>query len=353
MKPIKNFTTEYILTSKRGVNAFKSFGAKMNPLVQNILAEIPGDEIGLYRKEDLRPTEENRFLVITAPPVRLEQYAKTNRDFLERPTIVIPVLDYQLNDLVVTMKAMKSDRFYNLIVLIVCSSANEHSVREILEGAPVAIKVIINNSNRINDLLRFGIAHCSTDYCSWMQPGMILNLNKIEDVSRIFQGMSQVQVIQGLENEVDQRNYFKLNTSSGRWTPQRANSNKVEAAKLRSEFVFWRRSVVSESDISKLDAGNLFLELLKLNLIYLVAINLGNRNGKKALSIISINELKKSLGASKFQPKRGFRSMLRPFFHYFFRRNVSFFRFFYKESEKLPLVIRYDFENNSFYLENY
>jgi len=182
---------------------------------------------------------------------------------------------------------------------------------------------------------------------------MILNLNKIEDVSRIFQGMSQVQVIQGLENEVDQRNYFKLNTSSGRWTPQRANSNKVEAAKLRSEFVFWRRSVVSESDISKLDAGNLFLELLKLNLIYLVAINLGNRNGKKALSIISINELKKSLGASKFQPKRGFRSMLRPFFHYFFRRNVSFFRFFYKESEKLPLVIRYDFENNSFYLENY
>ncbi len=352
-KSIKNLAAEYVLTSRRGVDAMKSFGAKMNPLIQNILAEIPGNEIGLYRKEDIRSTAGKRFLAITASPIRLEQYAKVNEDILERPTIVLPVLDDQLNDLRVTMKAMKSDRFYNLVVLIICSSTIKDSVLEILEGAPVEIEVVINNSDRVSDLLRSGIAHYSTDYCAWMQPGMLINLEKAEDVARIFKGMSQVQVLQGLEVEVDESNYVKLNTSSGRWTPQRANSNKVEALKLRSEFVFWRTSLISENDISKLNCGNLFFELLKLTSIYLAAIKFGSINNKKAVSSISINELKESLGASEFQPKTGFKSMIRPVFHPFFRRNVPFFRFFYKESEKLPLVIRYDFENNSFYLENY
>jgi hypothetical protein len=186
-----------------------------------------------------------------------------------------------------------------------------------------------------------------------MQPGMTVDLDRIEDVARIFQGMSQVQILHGLQDEIDENNYLKLNTASGRWTTQRANSNKVEAAKLRSEFVFWRTSLISESEISKLASGNLFLELLKLNPIYLVALKFGDRKGKNIVSSISIDELKESLRASEFQPKGGFQSILRPIFHYCFRRNVPFFRLFYRETEKLPLVIRYDFKNDSFYLDNY
>ncbi len=353
MKPVENSVSEYILSSRRGVNSVKFFGTMMRPLLQNVLSEIQGEGIGLYRKNDLLPTKKNRFLAINTAAVRLEQYSDVRRETIECSTIVIPVLDDQLSDLKVTLKAMNSDRFYNLMLLIVCTPASENSVREIVLEAPVEIEVVTDDSENVDDLLRLGITHCSTDYCSWMQPGMTMDLDRIEDVARVFQGMSQVQILHGLHDEVDESNYLKLNTASGRWTPQRANSNKTEAAKLRSEFMFWRTSLISEIDISKLNSGNLFLELLKLNPVYLVALKLGNRNGKNALSSISSSELKESLRASEFQPKRSFQSITRPIFHYWFRRNVPFFRLFYRETEKLPLVIRYDFKNDSFYLDNY
>ncbi|MCJ8288281.1 MAG: glycosyltransferase [Crocinitomicaceae bacterium] len=352
-KPVQSLHREYVLTSRRGVNAVKSFGAKMKPLLQNVLSEIEGDELGLYRKEDLRPTEKNRFSVINAASVRLDHYSKVNREITERATIVVPVSDEQLSDLEVTLKAMNTDRFYNLTLLIVCSPANEHSVSRTVESAPVEVEVLTCHSENVDDLLRFGIAKCSTNYCSWIQPGMTIDLNRVEGVARVFQGMSQVQILHGLQNEVNESNYLILNTASGRWTPQRANSNKSEALKLRSELVFWRKSLISQGDISKLSSENLFLELLKLNPIYVVALKLGSRNGMRALTSISLGELEESLSASEFQPKGGFRLITRPIFQYFFRRNVPFFRLFYRETEQLPLVIRYDFKNNSFYFDNY
>ncbi|MFT6246367.1 MAG: hypothetical protein ACJA0U_002476 [Salibacteraceae bacterium] len=352
-KPVQSLTKEYVLTSRRGAGAVKSFGSNMKPLLQNVLAEIEGNEIGLYRKEDLLPTEKNRFLALNVGSVKLDQYSIVRRDTIERATIVVPVLDDQLSDLEVTLKSMNSDRFYNVTLLIVCSHASESSVNEIVANAPVEIETLVYHSENANDLLRFGIGNCSTDYCSWTQPGMKIDLARVEDVARIFQGMSQVQILQGLQNEVNENDYNKLNTASGRWTPQRANSNKTEATKLRSELVFWRKSLVSDDGISKLSSANLFIELLKLNPVYLVALKLGDRNGKSALSSISLKELEGSLIASEFRPKGGFTSIIRLIFHYCFRRNVTFFRLFYRETEQLPLVIRYDFKNDSFYLDNY
>lgn len=352
-KPVQNIAKEYILTSRRGLNEVKSFGTKMKPLIQNVIAEIEGDQIKLYRKEDALPSGENRFLTLYSAQVRLDQYSKVRRQTAERVTVVVPVLDDQLEDLEVTLKAMNSDRFYNVTLIVVCSLASEDLVGNLVGCAPVEIEIFTLSSDKVDDLLSAGIAHCSTDYCSWIQPGMTIDLDKLEDVARIFQGMSQVQILHGLQEDVNENNYLKLNTANGRWTPQRANSNKSKAGKVRTELVFWRRSLISNDDISKLTSSKLFLELLKLNPIYLVALKLGDINSKNALAFLSSDDVEKSLKASEFQPKSGFRSVTRSVFHYWFRRNVPFFRLFYKETEQLPLVIRYDFKNNSFYLDNY
>ena len=352
-KPIESVKSEYILSSRLGTNSIKSFGARMKPLLQNVLAEIEGAEIGLYRKDDLLLTEEKRFLTLNSAPVRMEQYLETRKQKIEHVTVVIPVLDDEIEALKKTIEAMSIDRFYNLTVRIVCSAVIDHSVKELTAAALVKIEIITSKSQNTDDILRFGIASCSTDYCSWIQPGMTIDLSKIEYVARIFQSMSQVQILHGLQEEVTELNSHEIITDSPRWTPQLANLNKNEAVKLRSELVFWRKSLLSDERVSKLLSANLFVELLTLNPIYLVMLKLGDINDMKALSSISKDELEESLSARAFQPKRGFRFITRPIFHYFFRRNVTFFRMFYRESEHLPRVIRYDFTNDSFYFDNY
>ena len=111
--------------------------------------------------------------------------------------------------------------------------------------------------------------------------------------------------------------------------------------------------MISEDQVSNLTAVNLFIELLKLNPVYGVALKLGDCEGVNALSYLSVKEVEQSLEASEFQPKSGFGSVVRPIFQFWFRRNVPFFRLFYREMEELHLVIRYDFENDSYYLSNY
>lgn len=352
-KALESIDSGLVLTSRRGRNPIISFGAKMRPLLQNILFNIQGKEIGLFRKEDISLTEKNRYLLLESSSVRLQQYSEARNRSVEQVTLIMPVLEYQLDNFKVTLKGMKSDRFYNVTLLVVCSHVIEKIITELSSYSPLNIKIIPFHSDNIDEYLRVGITNCSTDFCSWMQPGMLLDLSVIEDVARVFQGMSQVQILQGLNQQVNQSNYSKLCTANYRWTPQRANSNKEEVSKIRTELIFWRSSLISADEISIMKIGSLFLELLKRNPIYILALKVGDLNDVKPLSTLSPEDVKNSLIAREFQPKGGVYTIIRPIFQYWFRRNVTFFRFFYKEMEQLPLVIRYDFKNDSFYLDNY
>lgn len=353
-KPLESISSEYILTSKRAVNVIAmSFGSVMKPLLQNVLHEIAGDDLLLCRKENVILSESNRFSALHSSSVQLDQASIARRQKLERVTIVIPTLNNQLDELKRTITNLETDRFYNVVLLVAYSPEIQQSVKDFTEMASVEIQLVPCSSEKIDDLLHAGIENCSTDYCTWMQPGMAIDPERMEGVANIFQGMKHVQVLQGLKEKANQNTYAKLNTSNARWTPQRANSNKSEAGKIRTEFVFWRKTLIPEKQISNLTTANLFLELLKLNPIYAVALKLGDVQQVNAVSSLSAKEIEKSLEASEFQPKSVFRSLTRPIFQYWFRRNVPFFRLFYRESEQLPLVIRYDFENDSYYLSNY
>ncbi|MDG1332090.1 MAG: hypothetical protein P8P74_07160 [Crocinitomicaceae bacterium] len=348
-----DFSAEYILTSRRGTNPLKAYGSEMKPLLQNIVHNAEGNDLILCRKEDLSPTEKNRFLMLNTSPVVLDQHSSTRGTKLEQVTLVIPTLDDQLQALESTISGLKSDRFYNVTFAIVCSAEIKKSVLQIALSSTLNINLIESASKELDGLLRAGIENCSTDYCTWIQPGMTIDLERMEDVARIFQGLAHVQVIHGLQENVSENSYFKLNTSSLRWTPQRANANKEEAAKIRTELVVWRSSLISNNDKSILTSANLFLELIKLNPIYPVALKLGDFNGVEASNQLSSKELREILSGDQFQQKRGFTSALRPIFKFWFKRNVPFFRLFYKDTEELPLVIRYDFKNNSYYFLDY
>ncbi|MFK7786894.1 MAG: glycosyltransferase [Crocinitomicaceae bacterium] len=350
-KPL-NAHAEFVLTSKRSSNSERSFGSNMKPLIQNVIHEIEGDDIVLCRKEDLGPTEKDRFLLLNSSSAHLDQLTQTRRQKLEQVTLVLPVLDDQLRQFTSTLNGLTRDRFYDATLMIVCSSNIESAIKELINGAPLNIRLIISKHQKLDDLLRVGIEKCSTDYCTWLQPGMQINLKRIEEVSRIFQGMDQVQILHGIQDEVDENNHAQINTLQGRWTPIRANANTSEVGKIRTEFVFWRTRLVTDNVISRMKSTTIFLELLKLNPVYLVVQKLGSFGGAHSSESVSEQEVSEVFSAQEFQPKGGIYGLLRPIFQFWFSRNVPFFRLFYKEGKQLPLVIRYDFKNDSYYLND-
>lgn len=352
-KPIDQLKREFLLTTRRGKSPVRTFGASMTPLLQNVLFGVEGDEIGLYRKEDLLPTEENRFLALKTTPVQLEQDEVARKLLLQRVTLVIPVLKETVHHLEKTVQAIQSDRFYMGTLLISCPFEIRGEVEVIVQYAPVSIEIITTSGSNLNELLQFGLASVKTDYCGWMQAGMTIDLVKLENVARVFREMTQVQIIHGVMEQVDESNYLQLNTSKDRWTAQMANLKKQEAASVRTEFLFWRKSLTPNQAISSITTGSLFIELLKLNPVYVLGLNIGTFNGINAHELLSKEEVAERLKSTLYQPKSGMRSITRAFFRPWFYLNVPIFRLFYKEMERLPLVIRYDFKNDSYFLDNY
>ena len=182
---------------------------------------------------------------------------------------------------------------------------------------------------------------------------MILNSERLEQIAQVFREIRHVQILNGVAEQVSDKNNSTLNMANARWTAPIANADKEGVIQVRTEFVFWRMSLFSRKEFEELTMANLFLELLKKNPVYALALNLGDVNGINPLSVLTTNDVKNSLSAAHFQPKGGVRAIVRPIFQYWFRRNVPFFRLFYRDMERLPVVIRHDFVNNSFYLVNY
>ncbi len=352
-KPIDQLKHKFLLTTRRGKLPIRTFGAQMKPIIQNVFFELEGDEIGLYRKEDLLPTEENRFLSLNTSSIQLTQGAEVHRQLSQQVTLVIPVLSDTLDELKKTVLAIKTDRFYHCTFLVSCPHEIKGEVEAIVQHVPVSVEIISSLGSNLNELLRIGLASVQTDYCGWMQAGMIVDPAKLEQVSIIFREMSQVQMLHGIEEKVDETNYLKLNTSKYRWTAQTANLKKHEVARVRTEFVFWRKSLISAETISNLSSGSLFIELLKLNPMYVLALNLGSFNDINAHEILSKEDVAEMLNSPLYLPKSGMRSIARVFFRPWFYSNVPIFRLFYKEMEKLPMVIRYDFQHKNYYLDNY
>lgn len=352
-KPLDHLNSEFLLSTRRGKSPLRSYGAQMKPLIQNVLFELEGTEIGLYRKEDLLPTETNRFLALEASTVVMDQCVRVRRQLVQQVTVVIPVIEGMLIELKETFQALESNRFFNCTFLVVCTDAIREEVGDIVEHAPVSIQVVSSVTTNLNELLCLGFASTRTEYCGWMQAGMTIDPVNLEKVARVFQEMAQVQILHGIEERFTEQNYLKLNTSKYRWTPRTANIKKMEVASVRTEFVFWRKSLLPHEKISDLNSANIFVELLKLNPVYVLAINIGSFNGKNTLSIATKEEVAESLMALDYQPKKGVRSILRPIFRSWFCSNIPIFRFFYREMEQLPMVIRYEIKNDSYFLDNY
>lgn len=349
----KELFTDFVLTTQKARKAERDFGANMKPLVQNVLYEIEGKGLVLCKKEELLSKEKNRFFYVNTASLQLKQFVEVQKQKYQQVSLILPLLENNMEDFKVTIDSLPKDRYYDFTLVIVCSEGLDVQVGNLIQDLNLNVRVLHSSHAELNELVRFGLLNSTTAYCAWIQAGMQIYPSRIEDVARVFQDMAQVQVLHGMSEEVNEQNLSKVNTAEGRWTIGHVHVKKSEALRIRTELVFWRSSLVSREWIEKMEVASLFIELLKLNPVYHLVFKLGEYGQVAAVKKLTHAELMKSLDSPEFHPRKGLITLFLPVFNYWFSRNIPVFRLFYKELEQMPLVIRYDFKNDSFYLSNY
>lgn len=353
-KPLNFSSSEHSLTLRSGVNPLVSFAASMQPLIQNLEYSNEGSEINLFRKSDVRLDGYKRFLKVTTEHERLKQYAALHTNLVQRTTLILPVNRENINDLPASLNGFEKNRTNQATVLIVYSQGIKAKLVALIPDNQADIVPIEGETNQIYELLRIGIEACQSEYVGWMRAGMVIKFEELEEIAAIFRSMQQVHFIRGIDEVVNQANYFGVNTANHRWTPELANCYPQEIANVSTELMFWRTATFAEIHLGQeRNDAHLFIETIKRTPLYVCAKKFGDKNGIKSVETLSVKQVKTLLSDQKFQARKGIRSIMRPVFRYFFRRNVPIFRLFYRETERLPMVIRYDFNNKNYYLDNY
>lgn len=352
-KPTQLVKSEYLLTIRRGENPVLSYGTVMEPLVQNVVFEIEGEEISLINKlaiyEHRKP---ERFVNVSESLIDLKRNSDVFVANNEHVTIVIPADDP--SQLQITLEGLSNDRFYNVTLLVSCQRGREEEFAPMLESLCCSSKLIPSHGSNLNQLLRSGFNQCESDYVSWAQAGMEIHLEKFERVSSVLSGMKQVSFLRGIDEEIREENYLKQNSAPYRWTAQLANKYAKESCKISTELMVWRRSIMDEiaTELEE-NYSDLFITSLKVTPLYVFMEKLGDRKRMRAIHPLTKESVRDLLSDEKFHPKKGLYRIARPFFRFWFHENFQISRLFFKEIEKLPMVIRYDFKNDSYFLDNY
>lgn len=352
-KPLEKIDKEYILTIRNGIKSQRSFGATMQPIIQNVIFDNNGDVISLLKKEDIFEFEEtDRFLKVSEAIEKQRMYTNAFTPIKKRVTIVIPSVDKE--QLQYTFDQCYKDRFHNVTLLICCDPDISEHFKMIEKSIGCHIKWIESKSKNLNELLRIGFNAVESDYMSWVQAGMEIDLKSFEKVSKVFSGMKQVNFLRGIDEEITKDNYLKKSSASWRMTPQLAYLYTNRSRTITSELMVWRSSILDEvkHELNE-DFSNLFVALLKATPLYVFMENVGLTKGIKSIHPLSKVELRKSLSDQKFRRSPFQRFISHPFFFPGFYCNIPFIRFFYKEIARFPLVIRYDYRNDSYFLDNY
>ncbi len=353
-KPLDFSDSACVLTIRSGKSPLASFGAQMKPLIQNIEYDIEGLDIKLIRKSDLLFEEEKPFLLFNQNLDQLKLFSQTYQYRTAQVTLVLPLLELGLKNLRITINSLEIERIYNVTLLISCPMEISQEIQLLTQELKCQVEICVSESHDLNVLLREGMERCITDIVGWMQSGMTVKLEMLEQVGEIFRAMKQVNFLRGIDEESTKAGNVLINSAPYRCTPELGIYYPKEMGQISTEFMFWRRETLKGIlPAVSMDNNNLFVESIISTPLYVCTRKFGDRNGVEQIHNLNAGQTTSNLKGKKIHARKSVLSIFRPVFRYFFMKNVPIFRLFYKETERLPLVIRYDFKNCSHYLDNY
>ncbi|MDX2362331.1 MAG: hypothetical protein QNK23_16100 [Crocinitomicaceae bacterium] len=342
-KPITKAANSYFLSTRKGANPVFTFSSKMRPLINNTIFNVEGNEIGLYRKEDLdsASTDLGRFFSTS-----LLQKVNSEMQGVISLSIVIPIVEYNEEDLLKTLNSIPFGVGLNECI-ISCHKDSFDSVKSSVASLGINVQILSSNTPDESQLLKSGLDSARQEIVTWCRPGSVFAADVFDQLPKIFNAFAEVNWIRGMEEQFTPESYSVLNAAPYRWNSHMLEKYSGINYPHTTELMFWRKSVYNNNEFPEFSLSskrNVFMQ--KVNL-YVVAYNFGTRKVKKGDQTLH-SDFSKSLKKHSFA-----RKLLGSLSYIFFRRNSSPLRLIFVETLELPYVLRYDNEDKRFYSSKY
>jgi len=342
-KPITKAAKNYFLSTRKGVNPVFTFSSKMRPLINNIIFNVEGDEIGLYRKEDLEPASANLGSFFSTS---LLQKVNSEMQGVVSVSIVMPVVEFNKEDLLKTLHSIPFGNGLNECI-ISCPKNIFDEVKSSVESIGIIVQILSSNTTDESQLLKSGLDSARQEVITWCRPGSIFAADVFGQLPKIFNAFAEVNWIRGVEEQITQESYSTVNTAPYRWNSHMLEKHSGKNYPYTTELMFWRKSVYNSDEFSEFSLSskrNVFMQ--KVNL-HVVAYNFGTRKIKESDQTLR-SEFPESLRKHSFA-----RKFLGSLSYVFFHRNSSPLRLVFVETLELPYVLRYDNNSKKFYSSKY
>jgi hypothetical protein len=280
-KEIVENSFDYILTSKQGDHAERSFSTSLFPLETNVALNLAGIDIGLYKKRG------NRFRKKASA---LHNYLDRFHDEKEYGvSVIIPVESVQLNDLKRTIDSVMRQTISVIECLLLCPPSHEEALKQFALSYDRKLDIIVHDTSHATAaLLHHGLSCATNGIITWVMPGSVYTEHAFADAHSIFKTHQLVAWIAGLEACSTK----KPDLNNLEITPYRLNQQEIykRLAKRHlntdTQLQFFRNHSLKEFSGSATNLHDLFFYMAERYPYYLVVAKPGER-GKNTFKKLS------------------------------------------------------------------
>lgn len=331
----KDNAFDFRLTTRTGSDPIVEFGSTMVPLIANVLFKSTGNEIGLFPMNSIEFEDTIQHLRYHYPANDLSKIARHAMQFVSF-SVVIPVIEGNSNQL---MKTLNTLRVPTQVLEIIVVAAKGIEIDKIALKDQ-RVKLLRANDDNLSACLAQGFTKAGNEIVTWLHPGTELKSDALSTCAQIFTDFKTIHWVLGVEEHMIPRN---------RWSAKNALNEPDRSMKMSSEGTFFRREIVGKW--SAYEAENscyLLLSKTQLTVLAKLLIVTHHSNYSHQSSEFATKYLSHGEGPYGF-----FYAMLKPLIRARFFKNGTLFSLMYRRTEQLPFVLRYDEQNNSYYLNEY
>lgn len=325
-KNLEKSTKKLVLTTRKGQNPLRTYSSKMRPLVQNVIFNVPGEGITLYRKEDVGNAPASKALFFSGAQ------AESFRTFLKETiscSVVIPLARFDEKELLHTLQSLPLGEVH-FECIVVASLQLKTEVESLLRLKKTDFRVLYIDSEEESTLLFEGLKSTKMEIVSWCRPGSSYASDAFEKLPAIFNVFGDLSWIRGLGRPPERTGYETLNLRPYRVKGWEQEPEVEIPAPCDMEIMFWRNSLFDPARFSQFSVDLLWRDFLRSHRLHVVAYNFGKCDGmERELKSLSDSQGKSILAKSRQLITGNAQQVL--------------------EEHRLPFVLRYDFQHGTFF----
>lgn len=208
----EQYSKEYVLTSKQAENPILSYSSELFPLETNVVLQLKGNEINLYK------TASNSFCKWK---LSLKSHLEEiNSDQDSGISIVMPILQFNETELRKSLDSIKQQAYLFCETILIMNKNDSVEIEKLVSFYRFKIIVIISSYSQIDQLVYVGLNAAQNEILTWISQGSVFSKEALRNTNTIFKSYEGINWICGIEKEAkDKHEYDRIDVFEYRIAP--------------------------------------------------------------------------------------------------------------------------------------